>query len=246
MKFIVLIILMSNLSFAADSCENLKIFSKNLGKEIKEPTEGGELLEKRFEIIKTSMEYLKKIIDMKFETASFLRDNKELYGRYVSLVESKKDLKLQLNRLLDARNSSASDYVHRLNELDPQMPRYVMLNAHRDLTRYKNQETSNLDHGIRNVLCRLNKMEDEYYRMLARWAPYRDRLTQLQKLEGSLAESLEKLYEIEDHLKLFFKGTLGLINATTIASEGLENSAENCELILSELKTLNWKTLLEV
>ena len=221
---------------AASNCEELKNHHIDVITKTEPLSNITDLMKKRSAIFNEALAHLKKIIEMKFASANFIENNKDLYGRYVSLVESRKELGEKLEFLLKSRNKASTDYIYAINDISLNLPYHMLLQARDNITMVKNNENSILDQSIRHTLSRLNEMVAEYYIALEHWAPYRDNLKNLSDTEASLVRSLDKLSKIEGHINFNFNKAFILIQQTALVSEDLNLSEDKCKVILVELE----------
>ncbi len=152
---------------------------------------------KKEAIIKQIMGHLAHIIDLKGRVTTFLEDNREVYGRYVSLTEQKELFASRVKRLEVERKSAMDDVRDKIASIGPEHGTWKtkrMINA---LEEQLSSQLSYIDKDLSPSKDRLRKIEDEYFDVLSQWSPYQEYLSQLENLESNLMKSLKTLKEVE-------------------------------------------------
>ncbi|MCR9204222.1 MAG: hypothetical protein NXH75_06580, partial [Halobacteriovoraceae bacterium] len=153
---------------------------------------------KKQTIITKIMDHLSNIIDLKGKVTTFLEENRETYGRYTSLKEQKVLLEDRILRLEADRKELNSEAQKSFASISPGHSNRKIRKIIDAIQEQLNRDLSRIDKTLNPSKDKRIQVEDEYFEVYSRWAPYQEYLSQLENLETNLIKSLKTLKEIEN------------------------------------------------
>jgi hypothetical protein len=138
-----------------------------------------------------NIDLIRKIADTKFQTTNYLQEHKAEFGAYAS-SKAELDLIISDQKSLEAQSDVTISKFTQLIVLaeDPVEKEHL-----RQLLREELQQISNK----KNVLFdRKLKAQDAYHQALEDWAPYKEQLEWLTKVELNLQNSFDRLQQVAD------------------------------------------------
>lgn len=137
----------------------------------------------------------RRILDLKFESHDFFRNNRTLYGEYSRLKQMKEDIEKQkesVQQLKDKKISDSDAMILQLSVADEILAKRIYI----DLNQEREKEISRLNIQHNNLHQHWLNIRQPYYRSFGKWAPFENNLQELSKLELALMSSLKNLSEI--------------------------------------------------
>jgi hypothetical protein len=147
------------------------------------------------EILKAALKYTRKILDLKFESHAFFRENRELYGEFKRLETLKIDIELRRQQAMQRKVEKEKDsnqLILGLATLNPKVAQKISTT----LLRERANELQRQNNLIYSYKLQWDRYSQEYYEVVRQWAPYQHTLTDLTVLEDSLLMTLKRLAEI--------------------------------------------------
>ncbi|MEC7275697.1 MAG: hypothetical protein VXV96_05195 [Bdellovibrionota bacterium] len=149
-------------------------------------------------IINKIMDNLARIIDLKGKVTTYLEENRETYGRYISLKEQKTLLSSRVLRLEEKREKLKSEAQANIARIDSGHSNRKIRKIIEAINASLNSEVYRIDKDLNPAKAQKLDVENEYFEVLSRWAPYKEYLKQLEHLEQNLLKSLAALKEVEE------------------------------------------------
>ena len=197
------------------------------------------------EIIKKSMEYIQKILDLKFEAAEFIKKNKKVYGIFAAALEARKQLQDEIENNKSDRKSVMKDYHSAIKEINPSLPSKIIERIFKELTKQKDSDIKRINKLSRTLLRDQDEVDRSYFKALKVWGPFQKHLDWLSEIEKSLLDSLKKLKEIESYRTNSFTQLVAGLRATGFNSsrevllydlDDREERQRKCRQLLERLK----------
>jgi hypothetical protein len=151
-----------------------------------------------FAVAARNINVLEKIVAKKLEAADFLESHAALFAEYTRALEVLRNLEADLTTLQTARQSAQlqlnADLSTAAMELDPTAKAEAVAQARAAFA----AENARLNAAESELTPRLLTARQEYAVAKGRWAPYGERLTELDKVELSLSTSYAAIQAIAD------------------------------------------------
>lgn len=137
----------------------------------------------------------RRILDLKFESHDFFRNNRALYGEYSRLKQMKEDIEIQkenVQKIKDKKIADSDAMILQLSATEENLAKRIYI----DLNQEREKEITRLNIQHNNLHQHWLNIRRPYYRSFGKWAPYENNLQELNKLELALMSSLKNLSEI--------------------------------------------------
>ena len=217
-----------NASFP-NECLELRDFSDSTTTVVTED----DIVNDHNQIIMHILSYYKKIVDIKFETASFLKDNKEIYGKYESLRSKKEYLEIEVEKLHVERKDILVYYKDEVEQINPKLSSRHYSRVHRRIMKQRKKDLEVIDKKIRSFDRQREKMLPYYISALKNWSPYQNYLEELENLELSLERTVTRLSNITSNKLPLTEVITGELIKFEVRSE---DSDQRCLSLLNRLR----------
>lgn len=199
-KLVILILLLTSQSYAShySECLELRNFKPTLVPSINYSIDP-QRPRTHNDIIIDVMNFIKKIVDLKFKMVDYLENNKEIYGEYESLNAQKKEIDSTLNNLKNEKATTISSYDQQIKLISTNLSSRDYRKVYQSLMANRKNDLGIIEDKIVLLEKNKGKVDFDYFKALEKWAPYKEHLERLESLEKSLLDSLQSLAKIESY-----------------------------------------------
>lgn len=194
-KLLIIILFFITINVAqAHTCQELKMLTESSNPN---PVNHGIEMT-RHEILVHTLEYLKKIIDLKYKMVDTLQKNKKVYGKYVALKEEKEEIDRAITSVEEKIAVLETNFRESLIRLDPKLPEEFLEKVKKTLVKEYKKERNKLEDQREDYFDQKKCVDYDYFEITKKWAPFQNYLQQLEALERSMLLSLETVTKVAD------------------------------------------------